>query len=82
MGASPSSFLRQVDAHPGDTLDEKTLKSFLGPDPYSNGWCRQNWALWESLKKDQRGGFPKSKLMLAFGWALDEETNGTMGTRE
>ena len=37
------------------TLDEKTLKSFLGPDPYSNGWCRQNWALWESLKKDQHG---------------------------
>ena len=59
----PSSFLRHVDAHPGDTLDEKTLKSFLGPDPYSNGWCRQNWALWESLKKDQRGGFPKSKLI-------------------
>ena len=82
MGASPSSFLRQVDAHPGDTLDDKTVKSFLGPDPESNGWCRQNWALWESLKKDQRGGFPKSKLMLAFGWALDEELDGTMGTRE
>jgi hypothetical protein len=37
MGASPSSFLRQVDEHPGETLDEDTAKSFLGPDPSSNG---------------------------------------------
>jgi acetyl esterase len=81
MGASPSSFLRQVDEHPGETLDEDTAKSFLGPDPSSNGWCHQNAALWESLRKDDAGGVKKELIMRAFGWP-DEVADGSMGTRE
>jgi acetyl esterase/lipase len=70
-----------VDEHPGETLDEDTAKSFLGPDPSSNGWCHQNAALWESLRKDDAGGVKKELIMRAFGWP-DEVADGSMGTRE